>query len=138
MATIPASAESLAEITDTARQLAGASAPVVRIVDALLEIATGEHTADQTSFLFAIFGGFGVGGDADIPHLIALTLQRLGDPATNPGLRELTPRRAQASAPSPASTPHTTPTSHPATSSPRPPAQQTCTAPTPPTRSTDP
>lgn len=99
MATIPAnraSIESLAEITETARQLAGASAPVARIVDALLEIAFDEHTADETSFLFAVFGGFGVGGDADIKRLIALTLKRLGDPATNAGLREITPRRAQA------------------------------------------
>ncbi|WP_331756598.1 hypothetical protein [Streptomyces decoyicus] len=98
MVTIPAnraSIESLAEIAETARQLAGASAPVVRIVDAIVEIALGEHTADETSFLFAVFGGFGVGGEADIPHLIALMLQRLGDPATNPGLRQLTPRRAQ-------------------------------------------
>ncbi|MGY5127300.1 hypothetical protein [Streptomyces nigrescens] len=87
--------DSLAEVTELARQLGGASAPVVRIIDAIVEIATGEHTADETSFLFAVFGGFGVGGEADIPHLITLMLKRLGDPAANAGLRELTPRRAQ-------------------------------------------
>ncbi|MFJ8677245.1 hypothetical protein [Streptomyces sp. NPDC093589] len=81
------------ELADTADNLTGFGRHVQQIVDGLMGIATGTWTADETSTLLAVLGG-GVGED-DIDSLKALVIQRLGDPATNPGLRELTPRRAR-------------------------------------------
>ncbi|MFE7780381.1 hypothetical protein [Streptomyces nigrescens] len=78
-----------AALPAVAAQLRNIDGPIGRIAEALVELATDPHTPDQTSFLFAVFGGFGVGGDADLQELISLTLQRIGDPHTNPGLRSL-------------------------------------------------
>ncbi|MFF3547070.1 hypothetical protein ACFYXD_35195 [Streptomyces platensis] len=84
------------EMRDQAAALSSTLAPIAKIVEGYMELATGTWTADQTSFIFAVLGGFGVGGDPDVEHLKALVVQHIGDPATNPGLRELTPRRAHA------------------------------------------
>lgn len=83
------------EMRDHAEQLAGYGPSVAKVVDGLMEIAEGEWTAGQTSDLLAVFGGLNDGTD-DLLALIALVVKRLGDPATSPGLRQLTPRRAHA------------------------------------------
>nr|WSX25567.1 hypothetical protein OG690_38435 [Streptomyces tubercidicus] len=84
------------EMQDQAAVLSCTLPAIAKIVEGYMELATGTWTADQLSLIFAVLGGFGVGGDADLRALDAAVVQRLGDPATNVGLRELTPRRAQA------------------------------------------
>jgi hypothetical protein len=83
------------EVRQDADQLSSTLPAIAKIVEGYMELATGTWTAEQTSLIFAVLGGFGVGGDPDLRALEAAVVQRLGDPAQNPGLRELTPRRAQ-------------------------------------------
>ncbi|MEU8683005.1 hypothetical protein [Streptomyces sp. NPDC048611] len=83
------------EIREQAAVLAGTLPAIAKIVEGYMELATGDWTPDQTSLIFAALGGFGIGGDPDLKQLDAAIVQRLGDPATNPALRQLTPRRAQ-------------------------------------------
>ncbi|MFI7096724.1 hypothetical protein [Streptomyces lydicus] len=82
------------DMRDHAALLTSYGPAVAKVVTGLMEIAEGEWTAQQTSDLLAVFGGLNDGHD-DLLALIAAVVQRLGNPATNPGLRELTPRRAQ-------------------------------------------
>lgn len=81
------------EMRDLADNLSDYGPAVAKVVSGLMEIAEGEWTASQTSDLLAVFGGLDDG--TDLLALIAAVVKRLGDPATNPGLRQLTPRRAQ-------------------------------------------
>lgn len=94
MATFTAAPVSV-EMRDHAALLVSYGPAVAKVVEGLMEIAEGEWTASQTSDLLAVFGGVNDGTD-DLLALIAAVVQRLGDPATNPGLRQLTPRRAHA------------------------------------------
>lgn len=81
------------ELRDHADLLTGYGPAVAKVVSGLMDIAEGQWSASQTSDLLAVFGG--LNGSQDLLALIAAVVQRLGDPATNPGLRQLTPRRAQ-------------------------------------------
>jgi hypothetical protein len=81
------------ELAETAADLTGYGPAAAKVIEGLLEMATAPKTAKQSSDLLILLGGSPDG--LDLLGLVAAVAQHLGDPATNPGLRELTPRRAQ-------------------------------------------
>ncbi|MEW1754095.1 hypothetical protein [Streptomyces angustmyceticus] len=83
------------EMRDHAALLASFHPAFAKVSEGLMEIAEQEWTADQTSTAIALIGGVNDGVD-DLLALIAAVARRLGDPATNPALRDLTPSRAHA------------------------------------------
>ena len=85
-------------IAETADKLAGRGNAIAKIVDGLTEIAFADHTPASTSLMFTVLGGGGdtvtdEGGIPDVLQLLALVVQRLGNPDTNPALRELSTAR---------------------------------------------
>ena len=85
-------------IAETADKLAGRGNAIAKIVDGLIEIAHADHDLDSTSTMLSVLGGGGHngGGSVDVLQLLALVVQRLGNPDSNPALRDLSPARIAA------------------------------------------
>ena len=86
------------DLVETAADLTECGGSIAKIVEGLTEIAHAEHTPDSTSLMFTVLGGGGdtvtdEGGIPDVLQLLALVVQRLGNPDTNPALRELSTAR---------------------------------------------
>ena len=79
------------DLVETAADLTECGGSIAKIVEGLTEIAHAEHTTDSTSLMLSVLGG-GVHGP-DVLQLLALVVQRLGNPDTNPALRELSTAR---------------------------------------------
>lgn len=82
------------DTVDLFDDLAGIHPGIDQILSGLRLIAVDRHSVDTVPTLLAALAG-GTHGNPDILRALTTVLVRLGDPATNPALRALTPRRAQ-------------------------------------------
>lgn len=83
-----------ADTADLIEDLTGIDPDLDTAVAALARLAVKRLDLDTVPTLLAALAG-GTHGNPDLLRLLAHLVQRIGDPSTNPALRDLTPHRAQ-------------------------------------------
>lgn len=82
------------DLDECLTDLTGIDPDLDQILTSLRRLATKRHDLEGMPTLLTALAG-GASDNPDLLQALALTIRSLGDPASNPALRDLTPRRAQ-------------------------------------------